>query len=174
VSAADRARGEIGHVRDPQDVADLRAYAATIAPVTAEDLAEIERLTSGLESAIRYHAEHAAHGGVTSEFHARAETTMRSAASLLPRLARDLADARADRTRLADRVLDLGTQNETLREDLARSRLVNEQAEKVRDENDRLRGAIATALKHAGTDSRTPEFTVFDTRDVEKLRGLAR
>ncbi len=90
------------------------------------------------------------------------------------KLAADLAACTAERDALADRVLDLGTENEALREDLARSRLVNEQAEKVRDENDRLRGAIATALKHAGTDSRTPEFTVFDTPDVEKLRGLAR
>ena len=42
MSAADRASGAISHARDPQDVADLRAYAATIAPVTAEELAEVD------------------------------------------------------------------------------------------------------------------------------------
>ncbi len=132
-------------------------------PVTAEELAEIATL----------HRHHVLAGQPIPDWLGVNSVAIR-ALHLAARLARDLADARADRTRLADRVLDLGTQNETLREDLARSRLVNEQAEKVRDENDRLRGAIAHALEHAGTDSRTPEFTVFDTRDVEKVRGLAR
>lgn len=90
------------------------------------------------------------------------------------RLALSLADARANVAALAAALEREILQTQRLADDLARARESNTQAEKVRDENDRLRGAITTALKHAGTDPRTPEFTVFDTPDVEKLRGLVR
>lgn len=108
------------------------------APVTAEELAAAERCAKSLLSIFPYHAEHAGFGGVSRDFHALAVTATERAAELLPRLARDLATARAsirgliealdaaqtdlDTERkalslLADRNLDLGREMESLRAD---------------------------------------------------------
>lgn len=99
------------------------------APVTAEELAAAERCAKSLLSIFPYHAEHAGFGGVSRDFHALAVTATERAAELLPRLARDLATARAsirnlieslntaqtDRDAIGDRCLDLGRELEALR-----------------------------------------------------------
>ena len=98
-------------------------------PVTAEELAAAERCAKSLLSIFPYHAEHAGFGGVSRDFHALAVTATERAAELLPRLARDLATARAsirnlieslneaqtDRDAIANRCLDLGRELEALR-----------------------------------------------------------
>ena len=55
------------------------------------------------------------------------------------RLARDLASTREDLRLTADALQREIERTTRLEDDLARARAVNEQAEKVRDENDRLR-----------------------------------
>jgi hypothetical protein len=68
------------------------------------------------------------------------------------RLARDLASTREDLRLTADALQREIERTTRLEDDLARARAVNEQAEKVRDENDRLRRDVAREREaHAAT-----------------------
>ena len=148
-------------------------------PITAADLDEVERLDREAtpEPWVHIGGRHVRckEGGDSiparttddARFIARART-------LLPRFAAAYR-AQGESLRLTADALQREIERTTrLEDDLARARAVNEQAEKVRDENDRMRALVGRLVQHATRDDRTPEFVVVDTRDFNALAATVR
>ena len=94
------------------------------------------------------------------------QARVRSALLRERRFARYLVSARED-LRLTANALQREIERTTrLEDDLARARAVNEQAEKVRDENDRMRraicGVLSAAIRSPGDRARMVPMTALD------------